>query len=145
MLSITVLLLCGILIKREVKNCLEDDYAINLEKQYLGALVHKYSTFKWPFCDLLDHKVGRVIIFFTSRRNWDSPNPSPVGECAPPPVLGGGAHLLEREGLGEPQFRRGDIHSGTLYIQYMYFVCGTVPIRETEREKGNVEAWPNLL
>jgi hypothetical protein len=91
--------------------------------------------------------VGRVIIFFTSRRNWDSPNPSPVGECAPPPFLGGGAHSLESEGLGEPQFRRGDIHCGTLYIyiQYMYFVCGTVPIREKEREKGFWKAWPNLL
>jgi hypothetical protein len=26
----------------------------------------------------------------------------------PPPVLGGGAHLLAREGLGESQFRRGE-------------------------------------
>jgi hypothetical protein len=30
---------------------------------------------------------------FSSRRNWDSPNPSPAGECAPPPRFwrGGGA------------------------------------------------------
>jgi hypothetical protein len=34
----------------------------------------------------------------------------------PPPVLGGGAHSLAREGLGESQFRRGDVHCGTLYI-----------------------------
>ncbi len=34
-----------------------------------------------------------------------------------PPVLGGGA----RKGLGESQFRRGDIHCGTLYI---YVLCG---------------------
>ncbi len=32
------------------------------------------------------------------------------------PVLGGGAHWLAREGLGESQFRRGDIHSDTPYI-----------------------------
>ncbi len=32
------------------------------------------------------------------------------GVCPPPPVLGGGAHSLAREGLGESQFRRGDIH-----------------------------------
>jgi hypothetical protein len=31
-----------------------------------------------------------------------------------PPVLGGGAHSLAREGLGESQFRRGDIHCGVL-------------------------------
>ncbi len=26
-----------------------------------------------------------VLSFFSSRRNWDFPNPSPAGECAPPP------------------------------------------------------------
>jgi len=36
-------------------------------------------------------------------------------------VPGGGTHSLAREGVGESQFRRGDLHSGTLYI-YMYFV-----------------------
>jgi hypothetical protein len=57
---------------------------------------------------------------FSSRRNWDSPNPSPAGECAPP-VLGGGAHSLAREGLGEPQFRRGDIHMWySLYIRTLW-------------------------
>jgi hypothetical protein len=67
---------------------------------------------------------GRCLVcFFSSRRNWDSDNPSPVTECATPPphpVLGGGAHSLAREGLGESQFRRGDIHCGTLYI---YALC----------------------
>ncbi len=33
-----------------------------------------------------------------------------------PPGSGGGAHLLAREGLGESQFRRGDIHGGTLFM-----------------------------
>jgi hypothetical protein len=42
------------------------------------------------------------------------------------------AHSLAGDGVGESQFRRGDIHCGTLYtlytvhilynIQYMYFV-----------------------
>jgi hypothetical protein len=64
-----------------------------------------------------------MLSFFSSRRNWDSPNPSTAGECAPPlPVLGGGAQSLVREGLEESQFRRGDIHCGTLYI---YVLCGT--------------------
>ncbi len=32
-----------------------------------------------------------MLSLFSSRRNWDSPNPSPVGECAPllPPGSGG--------------------------------------------------------
>jgi hypothetical protein len=60
---------------------------------------------------------------FLKSRNWDSPNPSPAGECAPspPPVFGGGEHSLAREGWGESQFRRGYIHCGTLYI---YVLCG---------------------
>ncbi len=49
------------------------------------------------------------------------PPPPPAGECAPlPPVLGGGAHSLAREGLGESQFRRGT-YTVVLFV-YMYFV-----------------------
>jgi hypothetical protein len=44
------------------------------------------------------HRVCRMPSFFSSRRNWDSPNPSPAGECAP--SLGGGAHSLARGGGG---------------------------------------------
>ncbi len=38
------------------------------------------------------------------RRNWDSPNPSPASECAPPPGLkGGGGHTrLRLRGQGSP-------------------------------------------
>ncbi len=37
--------------------------------------------------------------------------------CPPPPFgSGGGAHSLARKGVGESQFRRGDIHCGTLYL-----------------------------
>ncbi len=39
------------------------------------------------------HRVGRVLSFFSCRRNWDSPTPLAAGECAPPPVMGGGAAL----------------------------------------------------
>jgi hypothetical protein len=57
--------------------------------------------------------IHRELSFFSSRRNWDSSYPSTAGECAPcPPVLGGGEHSLAREGLGESQFRRGDMHRG---------------------------------
>jgi hypothetical protein len=43
------------------------------------------------------------------------PSPPPFGS-------GGGAHSLAREGVGDSQFRRGDIHCGTLYTYIMFFV-----------------------
>ncbi len=36
--------------------------------------------------------------------------------CPPPLDPRGGAHSLAREGVGESQYRRGDINCGTLYI-----------------------------
>ncbi len=54
----------------------------------------------------------------STRRNWDSPNPSLASECAPPPRTG--------EGLGDAQFRRLEKKLRTLptlcpvpYILYM--------------------------
>jgi hypothetical protein len=45
------------------------------------------------------HRVDRVLSFFSSRPNWDSPTPtlSHAGKCVPPLWLwGGGAHSLEK-------------------------------------------------
>jgi hypothetical protein len=48
-----------------------------------------------------NHRVGRVLSFFFSRRNWDSPTLSPAGECAPPPPGSGGRGTLAGErGVG---------------------------------------------
>ncbi len=81
------------------------------------------------------HRVGRVLSFFSSRRNWDSPTPSPAGECALLWFRGGGAHSLAGEGVGESQFRRVDLHCGTLHVQYA--LCGSVrePYCEEKRRK----------
>ncbi len=79
------------------------------------------------------HRVGRVLSFFSSRRNWDSPNPSSAGEYAPPTGSGGRGTLAgERRGERVPiQFRRGDIHSVVvLFIYRTYFV-----------EQGNVSRY----
>jgi hypothetical protein len=50
----------------------------------------------------IDYRVDRVLNFFSSRRNWDSPTPSPAGECAPPlhPLVPGGEHSLAGDGFG---------------------------------------------
>jgi hypothetical protein len=65
------------------------------------------------------HRVGRVLSF------------SPVVGIGIPPTPhpqfpGVGAHSLAKEGVGESQFRRGDIHCGT-----MYFVGYGVQYRKT--------------
>jgi hypothetical protein len=71
------------------------------------------------------HRVGRVLSFFSVVGMGTLPTPHPQASVPPPPpVLGGGAHSLAREGLGESQFRRGDIHCGTLYI---YVLCARMP------------------
>ena len=62
---------------------------------------------------------------FSSRRIWDSPSPRPQAIVPPPPFGSGGrgAHWLARVGVGESQFRRGDIHCGTLYICTLCLAC----------------------
>jgi hypothetical protein len=73
------------------------------------------SSTSCPFSD--GHRVGRVLSFFSSRRNWNSPTPLTAGDCAPDPLFrGGGAHSLAGEGLGDSHNRRGDIHCGAPYI-----------------------------
>jgi hypothetical protein len=46
------------------------------------------------------------IGLFSSRPNWDSPNPSPAGECVPP-FGSGGTHSLAGEGVGGPNSDEG--------------------------------------
>jgi hypothetical protein len=46
----------------------------NVRQSFLSV-----GTLSW------DHRVSRVLSFFSSRRNWGSPNPSPASECALPP------------------------------------------------------------
>ncbi len=78
-----------------------------------------------------------MLNFFSSRWIWDSSNPSLVGEYAPSLlVLGGGAHSLARKGVGESQFRRGDIHCGILYI---YVLCGFSNQTDQGDETGGLE------
>jgi hypothetical protein len=65
------------------------------------------------------HRVGRVLSFFSSRWNWDSPTPSPAGECASPRFWGGHTRWRERgwEGLNSDE----GTYTVVLFI-YIYFV-----------------------
>jgi hypothetical protein len=69
-----------------------------------------------------NHRVGRVLSFSPVVGIGTSPTPHPQASVPPPLLPGGGAHSLAREGVEESQFRRGDIHCGTLYL-YVLCVC----------------------
>jgi hypothetical protein len=77
---------------------------------------------------IMSHRVDRVLSFFSSRRNWDSPNPSPTGECrmCPPSGFWGRGNSLAREGLGPGSWESPNSDEGTytvvLFI-YMYVLC----------------------
>ncbi len=72
------------------------------------------------------HRVDRVLGFFASHPNWDSPTPSPAasqaGVSLNPVGSGGGEGYTNARGRGGggSQFRRGDRHCGTLGI---YVLC----------------------
>ncbi len=67
------------------------------------------------------HRVGRVLSFFSSRRNWDSPNPSPACECASPPRFWGRGTLACERGVGRvPIPTRGHRLWYSLYIRTLW-------------------------
>jgi hypothetical protein len=77
------------------------------------------SCFFSPFyCIKL--RVGRMLSFFSSRRNWDSPNPSPTGECAPPRYGGRGTLAGERGVGGVLIPTRGHTLRYSLYIRTLW-------------------------
>ncbi len=63
-----------------------------------------------------------MLGLFSSRQNWDSPNPSPADEFAPPPLWfrGEGNTRWRERGWGSPNSDEGT-YAVVLYI-YMYFV-----------------------
>ncbi len=71
----------------------------------------------------LPHRVGRVLSFSPVVR-IGTPQPLTRRRVCPPPsprFLGGGAHSLAREGVGESQFRKGDIHWYSVYVCTLCF------------------------
>jgi hypothetical protein len=91
------------------------------------------------------HRVDRVLTFFSSRPNWDSPSPSPAGECAPPPPLypGGGYTRLRVRGCGSPNSNDGRkglafcllcaLHMGRTFIPTKKRVALTLPSQHWQK------------
>ncbi len=99
------------------RNCVDNRYFIehsNVVVEFWEMTIFNTDTFS--------HRVGRVLSLFSSRRNWDSPNPSPAGECAPlPPGSRGVGHTRWREkGWESPNSDEGT-YTVVLFI-YTYSV-----------------------
>ncbi len=86
-----------------------------------------------------------MLSFFSSRRNWDSPNPSPEGECAPSLWFRGEGHTRWRErGWGSPNSDEGT-HIVILF-KYMYFVLRSLDLRnDCYKRKLERKAWTGCL
>ncbi len=62
-----------------------------------------------------------MLSFFSSRRNWDSPSPSPAGECAPPPRFWGRGKLAGERGVGRVAIpTRGHTLWYSLYMRTLW-------------------------
>ncbi len=122
----TVSLLCGFLYSG---NSL---FLYNFYVSEAGTLGHSCSSTR---AQRFYHRVGRVLSFFSSRRNWDSPTPQPQASVPTHPlVLGGvGAHSLAGKGWGSPNSDKGTF-TVVLFI-YTYFVIFTF-IDQTEHPKS---------
>jgi hypothetical protein len=73
------------------------------------------------------HRVGRVLSFFSSRRNWDSPNSSPAGEGAPHRFWGDGQTRWREKGWESPNSDEGH----KLWYSLLYVVLCAVHILVT--------------
>jgi hypothetical protein len=107
---------CGVLFKISARKELEHLYIYSCQKR---------SNWGYIFCQLPAQSRQSAKLFLKSSE-LGLPQPLTRRRVCPlpPPVLGGRGHSLAIEGLGESQFRRGDIHCGTLYI-YTYFVVAS--------------------
>ncbi len=94
-----------------------DLQACRLGTSWVHSIVVLKSVFIPCRRSLYNHRVGRVLSFFSSRWNWDSPNPSPPGKCAPPRFGGMGTLAGERRVGRVPIPTRGHTLWYSLWLQ----------------------------
>ncbi len=110
---------------------------------YLLTYVNWLSPFKSEISELKPGGVGDLVFYFksckttklfSSRRNWDSPNPSPAGEYARPPLVpGGGAHSLWLErGWESPNSDEGTYTEVLCIYVYVLYVKDLLCISWTQ-------------
>ncbi len=111
------------------KGTLSQDFLGVSMNHFLLILDYRMSFFllcgdpcNWAsFTFLVSTQSRQSAKLFSSRRNWDSPNPSPAGECAPSPLVPGGRGTLASEWGGG----RVPIPArGPLWCSVLYVLCG---------------------
>ncbi len=80
---------------------------------------------------------------FSSRRNWDSPNPSPAGENATPPPLWFRGEGHTRWRVRGWESLNSDEGTYTLVLcQYMYFVMQLYTVYSEGPWRRSIRRWP---
>jgi hypothetical protein len=91
----------------------------------LKYIIETLVSTLYPLSYGWSHRVGRVLSFFSSRRDWGSPNPSPAGECAPTLWVRGKGHTRWRERGRESPNSEERTYTLVLYI-WVYFAAGVI-------------------
>jgi hypothetical protein len=92
------------------------------------------------------NRVDRVLGFFSSRPNWDSPSPSPTGECVAPSFGSGRGtvHTAMGRGGGGGGGPGSDEGETLWYTLGKYVLCGVGKYcssgQGTEDERGTEQA-----
>ncbi len=88
----------------------------------MRLILHCILQYRWVnvmYSMLQRHKVGRELSFFSSRPNWDSPNPSPAFECAPHLWFWGEGHT----GWRERGWESPNSDEGTYTVVLFKYIC----------------------
>ncbi len=89
-----------------------------ISTDHLMGLVHKNEFKYFDKNDGSKAQSGQSAKLFSSRRNWDSPTPSPADECVPRPLVQGeGTYTLAGEGMG------GLIPTRRQTLLYSRYIC----------------------
>ncbi len=96
--------------------------ALIFSRSYKHAVTNTVTS---SFLYACMHRVDRVLSFFSSRRNWNSP--SPLANVPPRPFVRGEGHTRLRErGWGSPNSDDGTYTVVLCRYKYKYFVIAYV-------------------
>jgi hypothetical protein len=93
-------------------------------KVFFLVFFYKFVRLAVPIGVGWNHRVCRALSFLSSRRNWNSPTPSPAGECVSPPLLWGRGYTLVCGRGGWGGSPNSDEGTETVVPLGIYVLCG---------------------